>query len=267
MIKLENIKVFNFEGALRGLRNPMNSWAKSDSKFENLSEENTKFAKDCDEVTDKWVTQWELDEEETYHWLIRNGYTRKLDAYTFIGPQDMMLAQKMVLAGPDEGKFLRQIFVSMDITAPRYWWSEMDTYKVATVANSTSTMHKLTSEPITEEMFSFENGDLIVEDFYTPQGQLGWTASMRDYIDEIVRMCEQLRQQYLETKDKRLWRALIQMLPSGFNQKRTWTANYQVLRNIFFQRRYHKLKEWKDFCEALNDFPYGRDLITIEREK
>ena len=249
MIKVDNIKVFNFEGALRGLRNPMNSWAKSDSKFENLNLLDD-FSEDCREVTNKWVEKHQMDKDEVYEWLMRNGYVKELDAYTFIGPNDMDLAQRMVLAGADEGKFMRQIFVSMDIEAPLYWWKEMDTYKVATVSNSTSTMHKLTSQPFTKDMFSIDDGAEFVILTY-----------------ELIPRLENLRKRYLESKDKRIWRALVQILPSGFNQKRTWTANYQVLRNIYFQRRHHKLQEWKDFCKVIESFPYGKDLITIERDK
>lgn len=129
---------------------------------------------------------------------------------------------------------------------------EMDTYKVATVSNSTSTMHKLTSQPITKEMFSFDGG---LDS--TPY----WAEA------NIIRHCEALRQEFLKTKDKRIWRALIQLLPSAYNQKRTWTANYQVLRNIYFQRRFHKLQEWRNFCEIMKYFPYAEELITIEKDR
>lgn len=205
MIEVENIKVFNFEGAFHGLRNPMNSWAKSDS------------------------------DNSIYPYNI--------------GPNDMQLAQRMIGGGPEEAKFLRQIFVSMDIDAPLFWWKEMDTYKVGTVSNSCSTMHKITSAPITMENFSF--GPYV--EFYSAY-------------KTIIDYCEKLRLKYLETKDKRYWRALIEILPEAWNQKRTWTANYQVLRNIYFQRRYHKLEEWHQFCDVIEKLPYGKELICYEKK-
>ena len=217
MIKVENIEAFNFEGAFRGLRNPMNSWAKGDSGFVYDREDGTK-------------------------------------SNTFIiGPNDLKLAQRMIGGGAEEAKFLRQIFVSMDIIAPMYWWKEFDTYKVATTANSCSTMHKLTSEPISRDMFSFDEID-------------GDTRSLEIMRDQIVNYCEALRQEYNLTKDKRIWRELVAILPMAFNQRRTWSGNYQVLRNMYFQRRNHKLQEWKDFCEVIENLPYAKDLICYEKE-
>ena len=180
-------------------------------------------------------------------WHLSDSYTDENGSY-ILGEKDLDLARRMIKGGPDESKFLRQIFVSMDITAPLYWWKEMDTYKVATVANSTSTMHKITSKEITEDDFSFDDDwDLI---FNLAKGS-------------IVESCENLRQKYLNTQDKRYWRALIQLLPEGYNQTRTWTANYQVLRNIYFARRNHKLIEWHTFCEMIENLPYAKELITI----
>lgn len=209
MIKIENIKVFNFEGAFRGLRNPMNSWAKSDS------------------------------DNSIYPYNI--------------GPNDMKLAQRMIGGGPEEAKFLRQIFVSLDIIAPMYWWKEFDTYKIGTTANSCSTMHKLSSERINRDMFSF---DEVEAD----------TRSLEIMRDQIINYCEALRQEYNLTKDKRIWRELVAVLPMGFNQRRTWTGNYQVLRNMYFQRRTHKLQEWRDFCKTIEELPYGKELICYEKE-
>lgn len=223
MIQVDNIEVFNFEGALRGLRNPMNSWNKSDSGF----------------VYDK-------DDGEKSNTFI-------------IGPNDMKLAQRMIGGGPEEAKFLRQIFVSMDINAPLMWWKEADTYKVATTANSCSTMHKLTSEEITRNNFSFTNSEEIKDDYIR-----FFIKEMQEY---IVEDCELLRKIYDKTKDPFIWRALIEILPEGWNQKRTWTANYQVLRNIYFQRRFHKLDEWREFCKIIEELPYGKELICYEKEK
>ena len=220
MIKIENIEVFNFEGAFRGLRNPKNSWHLSDSYYH--------------PITDEYI----------------------------IGPKDMNLAQRMISAGPDESKFMRQIFVSMDITAPLYWWKEADTYKVSTVSNSCSTMHKIDSSEITEKNYSFDPEpdekltDLPLDDY----------IRIYDMIKRTVKEVEWLRKKYKETGDKRYWRLLIQMNPDGWLQKRTWTGNYQNLRNQYFARRNHKLVEWKEYCKMIENLPYGKELICYEKE-
>jgi len=182
---------------------------------------------------------------------MRNSFDSwdKSDSYYYdnrfvIGPQDMQLALKLART-PSEGKFLRQIFVSMDITGPLFWWKEMDQYKIGTTTNSTSTMHTLTKHPITIDMFTTDVA-----------GENKWGL-----LYETVKQCELLRREYVETKDINVWRKLILLLPCSFNQKRTWTANYQVLRNIYQQRRYHKLSEWREFCDELPRFIY-HDLIT-----
>lgn len=195
-------ETFNLEGALRGMRNPLNSWARQDSALNTDTLEYT------------------------------------------IGSNDMGLAQRLINGGTEHRKFLRQIFVSVDITAPLYWWKEMDTYKVGTTANSTSTMHKLASQPISIECF--ETNDLHT-DIVNPS--------------IIIDICENLRKKYNETKDKRYWRELIRWLPEGWLQTRTWTANYEVLRNIYHQRQNHKLIEWHDFCHWVESLPYAKELI------
>lgn len=165
------------------------------------------------------------------------------DPYKFVlGDKDRKLALKLIKAGSDHSKFMRQILVSVDITAPLYWWKEMDTYKVSTVANSTSTMHTIHKNGITTDLFSFDEVKGID-------------------IDYCVYL-ESLRQQYIQTKDKKYWRELIQRLQSSFNQKRTWTGNYQILRNIQGGRSNHKLTEWQEFCMLFNELPYN-ELITI----
>lgn len=230
MIKIENIEVFNFEGAFRGLRNPMNSWDKSDS-------------------------YWTGIQEDVYNQnFIPSEY--------IIGPNDLKLAQRMIKAGTDESKFMRQIFVSMDIEAPLYWWKEMDTYKVATVANSCSTMHKITSGEITEENYSFDpEPDKKLTDLPTD-----------DYIrilnikQRAIEDVEWLRKKYKETGDKRYWRLLIQANPDGWLQKRTWTGNYQNLRNMYFARKNHKLIEWREFCQMIENLPYSKELICYKKE-
>lgn len=221
MIKIENIEVFNFEGAFRGLRNPMNSWNKSDSYI--------------DALTNKYI----------------------------VGENDLKLAQRMIGAGTDESKFMRQIFVSMDITAPLYWWKEADTYKIATVSNSCSTMHKITSSEITEENYSFDSEpgkpltDLPTNDY----------VRILDIKNRAVADVEWLRKKYNETKDKRYWRLLIQINPDGWLQKRTWTGNYQNLRNMYFARKNHKLIEWIQFCQIIEQLPYSKELICYKKDK
>lgn len=220
MIKIENIETFNFKGAFRGLRNPMNSWNKSDSYI--------------DILTNKYI----------------------------VGENDLKLAQRMIGAGTDESKFMRQIFISMDITAPLYLFKELDTYKIATVSNSCSTMHKITSSEITEENYSFDPepdkplADLPTDDY----------IRILDIKNRAIEDVEWLRKKYNETKDKRYWRLLIQINPDGWLQKRTWTGNYQNLRNIYFARKNHKLIEWKQFCQMIEQLPYGKELICYKKE-
>ena len=221
MIKIENIEVFNFEGAFRGLRNPMNSWNKSDSYI--------------DALTNKYI----------------------------VGENDLKLAQRMIDAGTDESKFMRQIFVSMDITAPLYWWKEADTYKIATVSNSCSTMHKITSSEITEENYSFDpESDKPLTDLPTND-----YVRILDIKNRAVADVEWLRKKYNETKDKRYWRLLIQINPDGWLQKRTWTGNYQNLRNMYFARKNHKLIEWIQFCQIIEQLPYSKELICYKKDR
>ena len=239
MLIVENIKVFNFEGAMRGLRNPKDSWHLSDSKF--------------DQTTCLLPNPQAEDIESCETCPLFNGWGE--DCIPYIGPKDMKLAQAMIGAGTDEAKFLRQIFISMDITAPLYWWKEFDTYKVGTVANSCSTMHKLDAYPITREMFSWDN------DLGDP-GEDFWAT-----VDAICAECEKLRLLYKETGSKIYWRALVQLLPNSWMQKRTVTLNYQVARAQYFARRFHKLTEWHTLCDAYMSLPYGKEFIGYEKQK
>jgi hypothetical protein len=157
----------------------------------------------------------------------------------------------MIKAGSSDRKFLRQIGVSVDITAPLYWYSEFDTYKIGTVANSTSKMHKLATTPITIDRFEIDDYEQDIADIDNHLQPL-----------TIIQYCEELRKKYLETKDKRYWKELIRWLPEGWLQTRTWTANYEILRNMYFQRQYHKLTEWHTFCNWIKELPYSADLIT-----
>ena len=232
MIKIENIDVWGFEHAVRGIRNPMNSWDKSDSK-------------------------WEWEEDPSPINPNDPGMTFK------VGQNDLDLMHKLIHSGSPHDKFMRQILCSMQITAPLYWWKEMDTYKVATVANSTSTMHKIHSKPIEASDFSL---DLPIDPLNDEIGN--FKIITRDFVKNL----EWLRQRYLETKDTMpkdnpYWRALIQLLPESYNQTRMWTANYATLREIYKWRKNHKLVEWRDFCALLTDdklFPYGQELIAYE---
>ncbi len=203
MIRIERTSVMNLENAIRGARNPMNSWARSDSFY---------------------------DESGNY----------------VLGPNDLDLARRLRKAGSDHRKYLRQVFVSVDVTAPMYWWKEYDTYKVATVANSTSTMHKITSKPFSIDDFSHDHMTPATEKF------------MMSVVDEL----EVIRLRYLATKDKRDWYDLIQLLPSSYNQMRTCSFNYETLINIYFARKDHKLAEWHTFCDWILTLPYARELIV-----
>lgn len=232
MLKIDNLDVFNFEGAFRGLRNPMNSWDKSDSSFDtkcDIEEADKDICSVCCRMT---------------------GYDKPCAPQ--IGENDINLAQRMIKAGDSDAKFLRQILVSVDIDAPLFWWKEMSQYKVATVTNSCSTMHKLASTPITKECFSLDNGFL--------------DTRYSIYMDKYIKVLEEMRQEYNRTKDKELWRSLIQMLPESWNQTRTWTGNYAVLRNIYFQRKNHRLSEWHQFCECIEKLPYSQYLLTYNEK-
>lgn len=227
-MRFEETEVFNFEGAIRGMRNPKNSWEKSDSIF----------------------AQKPVFNEDSYF--------IKCKDIVSIGENDLELMQTLIKAGSEHRKFMRQIFVSVDITAPLYWWKEFDTYKVGTVANSTSTMHKLASTPITMdcfEMADFENVDI------------GLGLRVYNYWDCLIRDLENLRQKYNETKDKRYWKELIRLLPESWLQKRTVTMNYENLLGICSkgQRRNHKLTEWSvDFINWARTLPYAQELIFID---
>ena len=205
MLTVKDIEVMNLKNAIRGARNPMNSWAKSDSFFNESGE-------------------------------------------YVLGENDLSLAVRLRKAGNDHRKFMRQILVSMDITAPLYWWKEFDTYKVGTVANSTSTMHKITSMPFDISHFSTDKMDTETVEFM--QG--------------IVEYLEKLRSRFLETKDKNIWYDIIQLLPSSYNQMRTCTMNYENLVNIYHARKNHKLDEWHTFCDYVKTLPYANELIICE---
>ena len=202
MIKIEKASVMNMEGAIRGARNPLNSWDRMDSSYDS------------------------------------NGNY-------ILGENDLSLAKKLCKAGSDHRKFMRQILVSVDITAPLYWWKEFDTYKVATVANSTSTMHKIHSKPFELDDFSHD---------HMTDGAIAALEKVMEYLEEC-------RLRFVETKDKANWYDIIQLLPSSYNQKRTVTMNYENLLNMYFARRNHKLDEWHTYCDWIMTLPYTKELF------
>ena len=261
----------NWENAFRGLRHPLESYARSDSSF-GIAESDAWLDDVAVEVAQSYVDNWNDERVDpnidiiTTN-LIEKGafnYGKHSAEYAFIGAKDMDLAQRMIRAGSPNDKFLRQIFVSVDITAPLYWWKEMDTYKVGTTANSTSTMHKLATTPITLDCFETDdlNEDLFVfecPDIHDDE-ELS-TFKIKDIWENVIHDCEVLRQKYLETKDVRYWKELIRILPESWLQTRTWTANYAILRNIIHWRASHKLSEWHQFVDWCKTLPYSKELL------
>ena len=241
-MKFEHTRVFNFEGALRGMRNPKDSWHLSDTDFRPECTGEA-FAGDCPDCR------------------YFDGYENA--CIPRIGPKDMKLAQTLIRSGPEHRKFLRQIFVSVDITAPLYWWKEHSTYKVGTVSNSCSTLHKLASYPITKECF--ELGDY--NPALTVDLEDGSPVTVDLLTDGLVEFLELLRLKYLETKDKRYWKELVRWLPEGWLQKRTCTMSYENLLAMCSksQRRFHKLTEWSDdFIEWARTLPYAQEFIFLD---
>lgn len=227
MIKIENTEVYGFEAAIRGMRNPMNSWDRIDSG---------------------WCEQQEICKAPIETCQEIGGYC--------IGDNDLKLMKNLVKAGSDHSKFMRMITVTCDITAPLYWWKEFDTYRVGTVRNSCSTMHKITAKEFTLDDFSHEHllneNGVAVED---------WRS---EWLEDLYITIERLncaRQCFTDTKDKKYWWQIIQLLPSSYNQRATVQLNYAVLRNMYHARKNHKLDEWHTFCEWVESLPYS-EIIT-----
>lgn len=221
MIKLKNTDVYGFEAAIRGMRNPWNSWEKSDSYSTYIEDEHT---------------------------------LQRAPFEFFVGENDLTLMKKLVNAGTDHSKFMRMINVTCDITAPMYWWKEFDTYKVGTVRNSCSTMHTITQKEFTLDDFSHEH---IYASDETPLGEVIPLSCL----ETIIYCLNTNRKRFLETKDKKYWWQIIQLLPSSYNQRATVQLNYSVLQNIYHFRRNHRLDEWHDFCCWIETLPYS-ELIT-----
>lgn len=239
MIKLEHTDVYGFDAAVRGMRNPMNSWDKSDS-----------CKLDCKLFPCDGCAFEQLCEER---------YPRAYE----VGENDLALMRKLAHAGDDHGKFARFINVTVDITAPLYWWKEFDTYKVGTVSNSCSTMHKIHSKEFTLDDFSHEH---LVGNFVFNCDEIGFHSDDRILVEpltELKRTIQTLnycRKAYLETKSKMYWWQLIQLLPSSYNQRRTVQLNYQVLNRIYHARKNHKLDEWHEFCDWIEKLPYFKQI-------
>lgn len=267
-MKFENTWTGNWENAFRGLRHPMESYVRSDSRF-GIGDTDVWLDAERDEVAYSYCPNSNEDEnwddwDEINKWLTDNGqlrYGKYAGEYAYLGKNDLDLAQRMIKAGTPNDKFLRQIFVSVDITAPLYWWKEADTYKVATTANSTSTMHKLATTPITKECFEMDDYQNVKMYDREPYNLDQYTDDMWD---SIVCYCETLRQLYLETKDTKYWKELIRILPESWLQTRTWSANYSILRNIYHWRKSHKLTEWHQFCDWIKTLPYADNLIVFD---
>jgi hypothetical protein len=276
-MKFEQTEVMNFEGALRGMRNPLNSWNKSDSSFGIFCEHEEN--EDAYEVAHAWVHAetkdmvdcdniCEIEDqlfEEHLEWLYKNGMRYMSDDHhyhaNYIGPNDMNLAKRLIAGGTEHRKFLRQIMVSVDITAPLFWWKEFDTYKVGTTANSTSTMHKLASTPITLDCFEIDDFEDCVIESREVLDTTVFKYTTGDFAKELIESLECLRQKYNETGDKRYWKELIRWLPNGWLQTRTVTMNYENLRSMYHQREHHKLTEWHSFCDWVKSLPYAQELI------
>ena len=243
-MKFENTKVFNFKGALRGMRNPMNSWDKSDS--------NCVEGRRCSICPDNQKCDFYFSDRGTGK-VYRHEY--------YIGKNDLKLAQNLIKAGTEHCKFMRQIMLNVDIIAPLYWWKEFDTYKVGTTANSTSTMHKLSTTPITLECFEIDDydKDLVIK------GGDDKLYNIDCISHEVINFLERLRLKYVETKDVRYWKELIRWLPESWLQTRTITMNYENVRNMYRQRKNHKLSEWsKSFIEWVELLPYAKELIMLD---
>ena len=276
-MQFDNTRVFNFEGAFHGMRAPLESWAKSDSVFGCCYEDTGNDFKalnswrDYDNYDDMSTEERMRYDEEKLAWLDNNGCiyydsSSNVMEYAFLGPADLGLAQRLIKGGSEHRKFLRQIQVSVYITGSIHWFKEFDTYKIGTVANSTSTMHKIQSKPITKNCFG--TIELPEEQLVELEARDGlYTAEeLRDFMEPTIKMCEDLRQAYNATKDRRYWRMLIELLPESWLQSREVTLNYEVIRSIVHQRKGHKLVEWQEFIRWARDLPYAGELIFYDNE-
>lgn len=238
MLKIENVETYGWAAAIRGMRNPKNSWDRMDSH----SCLEADWSGDCPMVMNDDEPVKDCDPDK-YHFCV--------------GENDFKLMQTLAAAGQDHGKFLRMITVTLDITAPLYWWKEFDTYKVGTVANSCSTMHKIHAKEFTLDDFSHEH---LMANCDNHEAKI-YAESAMDVLARTVATLNVYRDMFLQTSDKRYWWQLIQLLPSSFNQRRTVQLNYAVLKNIYHARKAHKLDEWHTLCDWIESLPYS-ELIT-----
>ena len=253
MIKIENIDIYGWEAAIRGMRNPINSWEKSDSDYGcKWADDSTKLCRYCDK-------------------MYKSDCNIELDRTYIIGPNDLDLMTRLAKAGSVHAKFRRMINVTMDITAPLYWWKEFDTYKVGTVANSCSTMHKIQAKEFTLEDFSCEHlysGQVDeTRTFSLEKGIIeGWSNQAfynpLDILKATIEILNAYRTNYLDSHEKEDWWQMIQLLPSSYNQRRTVQLNYEVLAHMYHDRKDHKLDEWCEFCIKMHDLPYAAELIV-----
>ena len=279
MIKIEKQDIVGWEPALRGMRNAMESWDKSDSIFEDSYDGRENILQYHDITEEHYVC--DLDDPEI-NWGEWEGDNFRM------GPNDLELAQNLAFNGGSHSKYRRMVVVYADITAPLYWWKEYDTYKVGTVANSCSTMHKIHARELTlddfscEHLFDIDYEPQTVDEAYeagayeadhafdpyglTPEEIDGWVEyqDATDLMKQIIFALNVYREQYLETKDKKYWWQMIQLLQASYNQKRTVMLNYEVLSHIYHDRKNHKLDEWRDFCHWIETLPYAKELIIGE---
>lgn len=254
MIKIEKTETYGWEAAIRGMRNPLNSWTKSDTYNHNgfLFEEDFNEAKEEGSVPE--LAKWVQDNP---------GFDTCDPFYSYvIGDNDLNLMKRLRKAGTDHRKYMRMIAVYCDITAPLYWWKEFDTYKIGTVANSCSTMHKIQAKEFALDDFSTDH--LVDEEDGWIEDEHGYKwCSSETHMESTVHLLNAYRYQYLRTKDKKYWWQMIQLLPSSYNQRRTVMLNYEVLANMYKSRKDHKLDEWRTFCDWIKTLPHS-ELITGE---
>ena len=230
MLKVTHLEVDGWRAAIRGMRNPMNSWDKSDSGYFPVQ------TPPCNDISIEWV----------------------------VGKNDLDLMQRLAKAGTDHSKYLRMITVTMDIDAPLYWWKEYDTYKVGTVANSCSTMHKIHAKEFTLDDFSCEH---LFDRYGDPSMNLNYGDKYpKAVLQDLITVLNHFRTWFIQTKDKRYWWQMIQLLPTSYNQKRTVLVNYAVLQKMYHARKNHKLDEWREFCRIIEVMPFAKELIIGKEE-
>ena len=300
MIKIENVSTVGWEPAIRGARNPMNSWEKSDSLFANdpCNTLDDIFGETVFETEDDYSPYYyngASDKKKQFSWAMDHDEKVALERWPdesvpAIGPNDLKLLTNLAKAGSDEAKYRRMIVVYLDVTAPMYWWKEADTYKVGTVRDSCSTMHKIHAKEFTLDDFSTEH--LLAPEYFSKDDAVADDCGIYAYeispdeeatknilneyekvnffvwpensLETTVKMLNKCRELYLKTKDKRFWWQMIQLLPSSYNQRATLMLNYEVLANMYHARKNHKLDEWREFCEWIEDLPYAKELIVGE---